>query len=176
MTAGTFEFLIIGNSAGGIGCIEGIRRGDRKGRIAVVSEELHHVYSRPLITHLIAGDVPEEGMDFRPRDFYREHDVKRFPGFRATEVNPGERTVRVSPVEGGPGQVLKYRKLLIATGAAPFMPPLDGLRKSPNLNTGHTVIIGVPVGLFANQNLEQPVRNRPPLENGLTFSQEPVFN
>ena len=57
MATKKYDYLIIGNSAGGIGCIEGIRREDRKGKIAIVSDEKYHTYSRPLITHLLEGDV-----------------------------------------------------------------------------------------------------------------------
>jgi NAD(P)H-nitrite reductase large subunit len=57
MATKKYDYLIIGNSAGGIGCIEGIRREDPKGKIAIVSDEKYHTYSRPLITHLLEGDV-----------------------------------------------------------------------------------------------------------------------
>ncbi len=161
MASETFDFLIIGNSAGGTGCIEGIRRADRKSRIAVVSDEVHHVYSRPLITHLIAGDVPKEGMDFRPRDFYRENGVEPFLGFRAAGMNTGEKTVKVNPVEGGPGRVLKYRKLLVATGAVPFLPALDGMELD-----GITPMITLDQSLKVTRDLNR-VRNAVVLGAGL---------
>ena len=46
-----FEYLIIGNSAAAAGCIEGIRENDKKGSIAVISDEKYHIYSRPLISY-----------------------------------------------------------------------------------------------------------------------------
>ena len=127
MTEKQFDYLIIGNSAGGIGCVEGIRREDRKGSIAIVSDEPHHTYSRPLITHLIQGHVSRKGMDFRPRVFYTGHRVEPFLGFRAGQVYSEGRSVSLTPVEGGRKQVLKYKKLLIATGGSPFMPSVEGL-------------------------------------------------
>ncbi|MBN2720249.1 MAG: FAD-dependent oxidoreductase [Proteobacteria bacterium] len=127
MASGTFDYLIIGNSAGGVGCIEGIRRQDKKGRIAVVSDEPHHVYSRPLITHLLDGHLSGNSMDFRPRDFYRKTRVDFFPGFRAASLDADGREVHAVPVAGGPGKVLRFKKLLIATGARPFMPLMEGL-------------------------------------------------
>ena len=127
MATKKYKYLIIGNSAGGIGCVEGIRRVDRQGTIAVVSEERYHTYSRPLITHLIEGDVDRRGMDFRPRSFYRGHGVDPYLGFKAEELDTEKRAVKVRSSESGERSTLKFEKLLIATGGKPFIPPMEGL-------------------------------------------------
>ena len=64
-----YEYVIIGNSAAAAGCIEGIREHDKKGSIAVISDEKYHIYSRPLISYLLKGDVSESRMQYRPADF-----------------------------------------------------------------------------------------------------------
>ncbi|MGB9905083.1 MAG: NAD(P)/FAD-dependent oxidoreductase, partial [Desulfotomaculales bacterium] len=61
-----FRYLIIGNSAGAVGCIEGIREVDPGGEIAVVSDEPHHVYSRALIPYYLAGKIGREKLFYRP--------------------------------------------------------------------------------------------------------------
>ena len=38
-----FEYVIIGNSAAAAGCIEGIREHDKKGSIAVISDDKYHI-------------------------------------------------------------------------------------------------------------------------------------
>ena len=161
MTEKQFDYLIIGNSAGGIGCVEGIRREDRKGSIAIVSDEPHHTYSRPLITHLIQGHVSRKGMDFRPRVFYTGHRVEPFLGFRAGQVYSEGRSVSLTPVEGGRKQVLKYKKLLIATGGSPFMPSVEGLDLD-----GVTPMITLDQSVSVNGNLDL-VRNAVVLGAGL---------
>ena len=45
-----YKYLIIGNSAGGIGAVEAIRKVDTEGTIAIISDEEYHTYSRPLIS------------------------------------------------------------------------------------------------------------------------------
>lgn len=127
MATKKFKYLIIGNSAGGIGCIEGIRRMDKKGSIAVISDEKHHTYSRPLITHLIEGDVDKRGMDFRPRDFYRKHTVEPYLSYRAEKLDTDKRSVKLVSTNGGAGHTLRFDKLLIATGGTPFILPMEGL-------------------------------------------------
>ena len=64
------NYVIIGNSAAAVGCIEGIRSVDREGGITVVSDEPYHVYARPLISYLLYGKTDEERMKYRPDDFY----------------------------------------------------------------------------------------------------------
>ena len=49
------KYLIIGNSAAAIGCIEGIRHLDKTGEITLISKEKQHTYSRPLISYLLAN-------------------------------------------------------------------------------------------------------------------------
>jgi NAD(P)H-nitrite reductase large subunit len=122
-----FKYLVIGNSAGGIGCVEGIRRVDKKGSIAVVSDEKYHTYSRPLITHLIEGDVDRRGMDFRPRTFYKGHDVQAFLGYRAQDLDTERRSVTLVSENGDKGNTIRFEKLLVATGGKPFIPPMEGL-------------------------------------------------
>lgn len=120
-----YDYLIIGNSAGGVGCIEGIRRGGSKGSIAVVSDEKYHTYSRPLITHLLEGDVDKRGMDFRPRNFYTKHGADPYLGLRAHDLDLEKRSVRLKGENGS--RTLRFDKLLLSTGGSPFFPPMEGV-------------------------------------------------
>jgi NAD(P)H-nitrite reductase large subunit len=122
MAAERYDYLIIGNSAGAIGCIEGIRAKDRKGTIAVVSDEKHRPYGRPLITHLLDGEVALEQMAYRPRDYYRKAKVTPLLGTRAEGIDARNRIVRLSG-----GGKLGFGKLLLATGGKPIVPPMPGL-------------------------------------------------
>jgi NAD(P)H-nitrite reductase large subunit len=156
-----FDYLVIGNSAGGVGCIEGIRRVDPKGSIAVVSDEKYHTYSRPLITHLIEGDVDRRGMDFRPRNFYRKHKVEPFLGCRAQDLDTDKRLVRLVPTENGPKHNIRFGKMLIATGGSPFIPPMEGLELE-----GITAMINLDQSLAVKKKLKN-VKNAVVLGAGL---------
>ncbi len=161
MATKKFKYLIIGNSAGGIGCVEGIRRVDRKGSIAVVSDEKYHTYSRPLITHLIEGDVDRKGMDFRPRTFYKGHNVQQYLGYRARDLDTDKRSVRLFPSNGGERHTIRFDKLLIATGGKPFIPPMEGLDLD-----GVTPMINLDQSLEVRKRLSR-VRNAVVLGAGL---------
>lgn len=119
-----FDYLIIGNSAGAVGCIEGLRTVDKTGTIAVVAEEAHHVYSRALIPYYLDGKISRENMHYRPLDFYQRAGVTLFSGQRATGINFESKEAEL---EGG--KWLGYNKLLLATGGKPIIPPIPGLDK-----------------------------------------------
>jgi NAD(P)H-nitrite reductase large subunit len=119
-----FDYLIIGNSAGAVGCIEGLRTVDKKGTIAVISEEAHHVYSRAMIPYYLDGKVTKDNMDYRPADFYRRAGVTLFSGKRASQVEFDNKEVLLDD-----GERLGYGKLLLATGGKPIVPPIPGLDK-----------------------------------------------
>lgn len=116
------EYVILGNSAAAVGCIEGIRSVDREGSITVVASEPYHTYSRPLISYLLEGKTDLERMKYRPDSYYEEMGVRTRLGVRAVALQPEEHKV---VLEGG--EELSYDKLLVATGSTPFVPPLEGL-------------------------------------------------
>lgn len=116
------KYVIIGNSAAAVGCIEGIREKDKKGSITVVSNEIHHTYSRPLISYLLYGKIDEERMKYRPDSFYEDNGVTTMLGHTAVKINPDKKTVELDD-----GTALSYDKLLVATGSKPFIPPMEGL-------------------------------------------------
>jgi len=69
------RYVIVGNSVAAIGAIEAIRNRDKTGLVTVISDEPYFVYSRPLISYLLAGKVDEERMLYRKKNFYEENSV-----------------------------------------------------------------------------------------------------
>lgn len=116
------DYVIIGNSAAGIGAVEGIRSVDKKGTIAVVSDEPYHTYSRPLISYFLGGKVETNDMYYRPKTFYKDYGVTTYFGRRVTRIDTAAKIVTITG-----GKKLKYGKLLIATGGVPFIPSLKNL-------------------------------------------------
>ena len=116
------KYVIIGNSAGAIGCVEGIRSIDKDGEITLISSEPHHTYSRPLISYLLYGKTDEQRMKYRPDSFYKDNKVKKMLGKTVVSVDKNAKKVVLSD-----GKEVLYEKLMVATGSAPFVPPMDGL-------------------------------------------------
>lgn len=128
------NYVIIGNSAAGIGCIEGIRQIDKKGQITIISNEAHHTYSRPLISYLLKGKTDTTKMKYRPESFYDDNNVKTIFGHAVTKINKDTKKVVLDD-----NSEIAYDKLLVATGSSPFIPPISGLETVKNKFTFMTL-------------------------------------
>ena len=116
------NYVIIGNSAAAVGAVEGIRSLDRQGGITIITNELHHTYSRPLISYLLLGKVTKDKMNYRPDSFYSDNNCTLLRGIEATRIDAGAKAVVLS--DGGQ---IPYDKLLVATGSSAFVPTFEGL-------------------------------------------------
>ena len=118
------RYLIIGNSAGGIGAAEAIREIDREGQITIVSDEPYHCYSRPLISKYLSRERTLETMLFRPADFYRLNNITSILGKKVKSLGLGDHTAELEN-----GEHVSWEKLLIATGGVPIVPEMEGAGK-----------------------------------------------
>ncbi|HEX79433.1 MAG TPA: NAD(P)/FAD-dependent oxidoreductase [Dehalococcoidia bacterium] len=116
------KYLIIGNSAGGIGAAEAIRELDNKGAIIIVSDEPYPAYSRPLIADYLSSHRPLEKMLFRPAGFYEDNDIDTVFGDKVTGIDFAGYTATLAD-----GKTLQWQKLLLATGGVPIVPNVEGL-------------------------------------------------
>jgi NAD(P)H-nitrite reductase large subunit len=118
------KYLIIGNSAGGIGATEIIRQLDEAGTVTIISDEPYPAYSRPLIAEYLAEGRPLEKMLFRPADFYEKNNICTFLGRRVDQLHPDEHAVELEN-----GERITWEKLLLATSGVPIVPPIEGIER-----------------------------------------------
>ena len=121
------KYVIIGNGTAAAGCVEGIRSVDPTGSVTIVSAENHPVYCRPLISYYLEGKTDLKRILYRPADFYETNDCTVRYGCRAEKIDPEKKQVTLDD-----GETLDYDAICVATGSAPFVPPMDGLDTVPN--------------------------------------------
>lgn len=109
-----YKYVIIGGGIAGTTAAETIRKNDKEGKIAIVSDEPHNCYSRVLLSKpkWVLGEQPFENVWLKGDTWYTENDIHLFKGIRATKLDPTKKTVSLSD-----GDALEYEKLLLATGA-----------------------------------------------------------
>jgi len=118
------KYLIIGNSAGGIGAAEAIREIDKTGAITIISDEPYPAYSRPLISEYLAERCPLERMLFRPADFYEKNGIQTSLGGKVKRLDLDEHEIELED-----GSRIGWEKLLLATGGLPIIPRIKGIEK-----------------------------------------------
>ncbi len=119
------NYLIIGNSAAGVGGIEGIRSVNKNDNITVITDEPYLAYSRPLISYYLADKVKFQNMNYRSKSFYEKNNVNLNQGNKAVKLNTDKKDILLNN-----GQKINYDKLLLTTGGKPFVPPIKGSDKS----------------------------------------------
>jgi len=119
--ANKIKYLIIGNSVGGIGAAEAIRELDKKGTMAIISDEPYPAYSRPLISEHLFEGRPLERMLYRPADFYETNNIQTLFGERVAKIDFRGHSLKLKS-----GKKLEWQKLLLATGGSPIVPKMEG--------------------------------------------------
>ncbi len=122
LSAGRYEYVIIGAGLAGASAIGGIREIDGNGPILLMGAEKHLPYDRPpLSKKLWSGKKKVEEIFIKDRKYYEENGVTLLEGRKAVSVDPVGKTV--TDEKGGRHS---YKKLLIATGGAPRRLPIPG--------------------------------------------------
>jgi nitrite reductase (NADH) large subunit len=115
------RYVIIGASAAGCKAAETLRRYAPGSPITVISEEAQPLYSRPLLTYLVSGEVAPEKVWLKGEDYFRRWNLEPVLGEQVTGVDPSAHAVHLLG-----GRVLPYDRLLIASGARPRLLGLKG--------------------------------------------------
>ena len=115
------NYVIIGNSAAAIACVESIRKIDKTSSIKMISEENYLAYSRPLIAEYFSDSISDDKMWYRNNKFYEINNIELILGSKVIAIDPINNSVTSDT-----NQIINYDRLLIATGGTPFVPPIEG--------------------------------------------------
>ncbi len=118
------QHVIIGSSAAGINAVEAIRSKDKKVKIAIISDEKRPLYSRCLISYLLAGTIDEKKIWYRPDSFFKKNNAEAILGVKAEKIDMDKKEVLLQ----GKKKV-KFDRLLIATGASAKLEKIPGIDK-----------------------------------------------
>ena len=117
---GQENVVIVGAGSGAVGAIEGLRQGGYTGFISCISPENEHLpIDRPKLSKGLMTDP--SAVAWRKPEFYKEGGVDMIPA-SVSSIDFGGKKVKTSK-----GKEFPYTKLILASGGAPRMLPLDGL-------------------------------------------------
>ena len=87
-----------------------------------------HVYSRCILHHFLDGRRDIEDLDFTPYDFWDMYDIEWIKGVEVIGIDIKEKKLALDN-----GKNISYDKVLLSTGAASFLPPIENLRTANNV-------------------------------------------
>lgn len=119
------KYLIIGASAAGLSAAQKIKELDVDGEITVLSEEKSPPYSKMSLPYLLSGKCTKE------EDLYLKmpEDIKLLLDKKVVSLKEERKAVETET-----GEEFSYDKLLIATGAHPYIPEVEKKGSPPILS------------------------------------------
>ncbi|MFX0095215.1 MAG: NAD(P)/FAD-dependent oxidoreductase, partial [Candidatus Hodarchaeota archaeon] len=114
--------VIIGLGHAGATAATEIRRLRPETEISLITEEKHPFYFRPQLFDVVSGTKSPEQIIRYSKEWYSENKFNLHLNSPVTNIFSSKKEVQLQD-----GQVIGYDKLLIATGAKPFIPPVPGI-------------------------------------------------
>ncbi|RJS77717.1 hypothetical protein CW711_06145 [Candidatus Bathyarchaeota archaeon] len=134
----TRRIVIIGANAAGTDAASAARKTDRKAEIILLTKEDRGAYSRCGLPFVLDGHIPSfESLVVYPPSFYKMMKLDLRVETEAKSIDTEAKTVEVEDKKGK-SETLEYDSLIIATGARPFIPPIEGIDKE-GVFTLHTL-------------------------------------
>ncbi len=118
------RFIVIGASAAGMAAIEEIRKRNKVCEIILISKEPIYGYFRPQLSKVLAKDIDYNSIFIKNYDWFASNKIEVMLDKEVIEINTKEKSIILNN-----GIIKEYNKLIIATGAECFMPPLAGKEK-----------------------------------------------
>ncbi|WP_298368329.1 FAD/NAD(P)-binding oxidoreductase [uncultured Lutibacter sp.] len=121
--------VVIGASHAGVNVAFSLRREGWEGEIILYDSDPEMPYHRPPLSkaYLSAENNSELDLLF-PEQNYASENITLKLGETVSEINNEEKTITLSS-----GEIQLYDKLVLATGARPFIPPINGIKTASNL-------------------------------------------
>ncbi|NOX45176.1 MAG: NAD(P)/FAD-dependent oxidoreductase, partial [Caldiserica bacterium] len=114
--------VVVGGGIAGLTAARRLRALDPSAEITVLQEEPLPYYLRPGLISVLAGEKDIADISPFPPEWFERQGIAYRPGVRAVRLAPDRREVELAG-----GERVTYDRLLLATGAEPFIPPIPGL-------------------------------------------------
>jgi NAD(P)H-nitrite reductase large subunit len=115
------KVVIVGSGAAAISAADALRKRNAKASIDIYSREETLPYYRPVLTKAIAEKVNDTEFLVKPAHYYAQNKISLHLGEMADSIDVQGKRLRLKS-----GESVPYDKLVLATGASCFIPPIQG--------------------------------------------------
>ncbi len=119
------KYVIIGNGVAGVEAAKAIRDNDNECDIILISNEKVNLYYRPRLIEYLADKVEFEKILTYNEKWYEDRNIKRILGQEVIDICVADKNITLDS-----GEKIEYTKLLMANGANPFVPAVEGAGKN----------------------------------------------
>jgi len=118
------KIIIIGSGAAGYYSAKAAREKNKECDIEIISKETHMPYFKPMLTSYLSKEMAIDKLYISPQEWYEKNNIKLNLGKNIKKINTSEKNIVLED-----NAVINYDKLIIASGAHAFMPPIPGKEK-----------------------------------------------
>lgn len=115
-------FAIIGAGNAGVTAAKAIRQRNATCGIVLVNGERELPYNRPMLTKNLFGQLDASQIPINDAAWYEENNITLLSGETVSAIDTGRKELSLAS-----GSVVKWDKLIIATGSYNFVPPIAGV-------------------------------------------------
>ena len=116
--------VVVGGGIAGLAAVESARKAAPQARVSLVCKETELPYYRLNLTRYLAGEVKREELPVHPESWYTEQRIELLRGAEAARLDLERQAVELR----GGGR-LPFDRLVLASGAHAFVPPLPGAQR-----------------------------------------------
>ena len=121
------NYVVVGASAAGINGVKYIRQLEPDANITLISKD-DHIYSRCILHHYLEGIRDIKALEFVEDGFIEKNNINWIKGIAVEKIEPKQKELILSD-----GRTVSYDKVLLATGASTFFPPVKNLNDAKNV-------------------------------------------
>lgn len=122
--ARTVRVAIVGAGIAGVSAAEAIRRVSPDSPITLIATDAEPPYYRLNLTRYLAGEITRDAFPLHPEAWYAEQAIDLICGATVARLAPESRRLVLAD-----GREIPYEKLILAMGAHPYVPPLQGTHR-----------------------------------------------
>ncbi|MDQ2084965.1 FAD-dependent oxidoreductase [Herbivorax sp. ANBcel31] len=119
------RYVILGNGAAGFSAAEKIRNLDNSSEITIISTENVPVYTKFLLPDYVGGKLTKEKLFLRDFKNYKDNRIRLMLNQKLDNIDVVSKCIKLADQVS-----VKYDKLLLATGAKPVIPKINGVENS----------------------------------------------
>jgi phenylglyoxylate dehydrogenase epsilon subunit len=120
------RYIIVGSSHAALEAAAAIRLIDGEGTLTVLTRDRRLPYSPTILPYVVSGRSQPDNVVLRDAAYFRDNAIGFVPNAAVVAVDPELNSLRLAS-----GETRTFDKLLLATGAAPALPPVPGLSEVP---------------------------------------------
>lgn len=121
------NYVVVGASAAGVNGVKYIRQLEPDANITLISKD-DHIYSRCILHHYLEGIRDIKALEFVEDGFIEKNNINWIKGVAVEKIEPKQKELILSD-----GRTVSYDKVLLATGASTFFPPVKNLNDAKNV-------------------------------------------